>query len=77
LKQTRASLPEQDQADRLIVQENLAMTGSVENLILEQLRALRNQIDNLRTEMRTEFAEVKHRLTSLEASTARSRGDSA
>ena len=53
------------------------MTDSVENLILEQLRALRNQIDNLRTEMRTEFAEVKHRLTSLEASTARSRGDSA
>ena len=49
------------------------MTDNVENLILEQLRGLRAGQDRLESEMR----EVAARLTSLEASTAAGRRDSA
>ncbi|WP_462321913.1 hypothetical protein [Halochromatium sp.] len=33
------------------------MTDNIEHLILEQFRALRNQIASLQTEMRGEFSE--------------------
>lgn len=49
------------------------MTDTVENLILEHLRGLRAGQDRLESEMR----EVAARLTSLEASTAAGRRDSA
>ena len=49
------------------------MTDNVENLILEHLRSLRAGQDRLENEMR----EVAARLTSLEASTAAGRRDSA
>ena len=49
------------------------MTDNVENLILEHLRGLRAGQDRLESEMR----EVAARLTSLEASTAAGRRDSA
>ncbi|MCP5228095.1 hypothetical protein [Accumulibacter sp.] len=49
------------------------MTDNVENLILEHLRGLRPGQDRLESEMR----EVAARLTSLEASTAAGRRDSA
>ena len=49
------------------------MTDNVENLILEHLRGLRPGQDRLESEMR----EVAARLTSLEASTAAGRLDSA
>ena len=44
------------------------MTENIEHLILEQFRALRNQIAGLQTEMRSEFSEVKHRLNRIETS---------
>jgi hypothetical protein len=43
------------------------MTDNIENLVLEQLRGLCNQIEALQAETRTDFQEVKHRLTSIES----------
>lgn len=43
------------------------MTEEVENLILEQMRAFPNQIEGLRTEMRSEFQDVKLRLNRMES----------
>ncbi len=51
------------------------MTESVENLVLEQLRGLRSQIGALQAEARTDFQEIKHRLTSVESSIAGWRRD--
>lgn len=51
------------------------MTDSTENLVLEQLRGLRNQIEEMRTEMRSEFQDVKHRLGRLEIAITVSRRD--
>jgi predicted nucleic acid-binding Zn-ribbon protein len=51
------------------------MTDNVENLVLEQLRAIRNQIETLQTETRAGFHEVKHRLTSVETGIAGLRRD--
>ena len=45
------------------------MTDNVENLILEHLRGLRNQVDTLQSEIRTEFRDVKQRLSHLETLT--------
>ncbi len=42
------------------------MTENVENLIIEHLRALRSEIQTLRTEMQGEFRDVKARLSTLE-----------
>lgn len=53
------------------------MTENIELLILEQFRALRNQIDGLQTEMRTEFSDVKHRINRLESAVAGVRRDEA
>jgi hypothetical protein len=42
------------------------MTENVENLVLEHLRALRSEIQTLRSEMHSEFKDVKYRLSTLE-----------
>ena len=39
---------------------------NVENLVLTLLGNLRNEVQTLRTEMHTEFADVKQRLTATE-----------
>jgi tetrahydromethanopterin S-methyltransferase subunit G len=39
----------------------------MDNLLLEHLKALRNEIATLRSEMHDEFKDVKHRLNSIEA----------
>lgn len=53
------------------------MTDNVENLILEQLRGLRNQVAGLQGEMRSEFADVKYRINRLETAVAGMRRDEA
>ena len=53
------------------------MTDSIEHLIIEQFRALRNQIETMQTEMRNEFGDVKHRISRLEAGIAGIRRDEA
>jgi len=51
------------------------MTANVENLILEMLRALRNDVQTLRTETRQGFAEQKQRTGGVEAAIVKARGD--
>ena len=51
------------------------MSDNVENLLLEHLKALRNDVSVLRTEMHDEFRDLKHRVSSLEAAMVRLRGD--
>lgn len=46
------------------------MTDNVENLIVEQFRAQRDQIEAVRGEMREEFRDVKHRLNRVETAVA-------
>jgi uncharacterized protein involved in exopolysaccharide biosynthesis len=53
------------------------MTDNIEHLILEQFRAMRNQIAGLQREMLNEFADVKHRINRLETSLAGIRRDEA
>ena len=48
---------------------------NVENIVLEQLRALRNEILAFRAENQNEFSEIKHRLTRVESSIAAMRGE--
>lgn len=43
------------------------MTEHVENLTLELLRALRNDVQTLRTEMHDGFAELEQRMSSFES----------
>lgn len=52
------------------------MTDNIENLVLEQLRGLRNQIEALQTETRADFQDLKHRLTGVESGIAGLRRDS-
>ena len=42
------------------------MTENVENLILEHLRVLRSEIKTMRTEMHSEFKDVKLCMSSIE-----------
>jgi hypothetical protein len=42
------------------------MTDQVENIILEHLKALRNELRGFQTEVRAEFSDVKQRLQQLE-----------
>jgi hypothetical protein len=42
------------------------MTDNVEDLILEHLRVLRSEIQTMRTEMHSEFKDVKLRMSSIE-----------
>lgn len=51
------------------------MSENVENLVLEQLRALRSEILAFRSENQSEFSEIKHRLTRVESSIASMRGE--
>ncbi len=51
------------------------MTENIEYLILEQFRAMWNQIEGLQTEMRNEFSDVKHRINRLESAVAGIRRD--
>jgi uncharacterized protein involved in exopolysaccharide biosynthesis len=53
------------------------MTETIEHLILEQLRALRNQVAAMQSEMRVEFGDVKHRINRLESAVAGIRRDEA
>ena len=53
------------------------MADNIEYLILEQFRAMRNQIEALHMEMRNEFSDVKHRINRLESAVAGIRGDEA
>lgn len=52
------------------------MGDDADNLVLEQLRALGNEILAFRTESQGEFGEIKHRLTRLESGMAGMRGES-
>jgi uncharacterized protein involved in exopolysaccharide biosynthesis len=51
------------------------MADNIESFILEQLRALTNQIEGLQIEMRNEFGDVKHRINRLESAVAGVRRD--
>jgi ElaB/YqjD/DUF883 family membrane-anchored ribosome-binding protein len=53
------------------------MTDNIEHLILDQFRAMGNQIASLQTEMHGELADVKHRMNRLETSIAGMRRDEA
>lgn len=44
----------------------MANSENIENLILEHLKALRNELQTFRTETRENFEQVKARLQSLE-----------
>jgi predicted nuclease with TOPRIM domain len=50
---------------------------NVENLILEHLRALRNELRDFKTETVAELTLIKHRLTSLESQVASVHADMA
>lgn len=53
------------------------MTDNVENLILEHLRVLRSEIQTMRTEMHTEFKDVKLRMSCIENAMVSIKHDSA
>lgn len=53
------------------------MADNIEHLILEQFRAMRNQVASLQSEMRSEFADVKYRINRLETAVAGIRRDEA
>jgi hypothetical protein len=53
------------------------MADNIEYLIIEQFRALRNPIEDVRTEMRAEFGEVKRRIDRLGSAFAGFRRDEA
>jgi hypothetical protein len=59
------------------LQRVMVMTDNIEHLVIEQSRALRNQIASLQAEMRSEFSDVKHRLNRFETSVAGVRRDEA
>jgi len=46
------------------------MADNVENIVIEHLRALRSEVQTLRTEMHAEFKDVKLRLSSVESAIA-------
>lgn len=43
------------------------MSDNVESLILEHLKGLRSEVQTVRTEMHTEFKDVKQRIASVES----------
>lgn len=53
------------------------MNDNVENLVLEQLRALRGDILNFRAESQSDMSEIKHRLSRVESGIASMRGENA
>lgn len=53
------------------------MSENVENLVLEQLKALRSDILTFRSESQSDFNEIKHRLSRVESGIANMRGENA
>ena len=53
------------------------MGDNVKNLILEHLSVLRSEIQTMRTEMHTEFKDVKLRMSSIEAAMVSTKHESA
>ena len=53
------------------------MSENIENLVLEQLRALRSEIIAFRAENQSEFSEIKHRLSRVKSGIANMRGENA
>jgi hypothetical protein len=53
------------------------MADNIEHLILEQFRAMRNQVASLQSEMRSEFADVKYRINRMETAVVGIRRDEA
>lgn len=51
------------------------MSENIDNLVLEQLRALRSEIITFRSENQSEFSEIKHRLTRIESNITSMRGE--
>ncbi len=51
------------------------MTADVENLVLEQLRLLRNDVQSFRVDLLAETADIKHRLSVVEAAVLSVRRD--
>lgn len=49
-----------------------AMTAEIENLVLEHLKALRNEVREFRVRMEDDLKDVKLRLASLERGQAKS-----
>jgi ElaB/YqjD/DUF883 family membrane-anchored ribosome-binding protein len=41
------------------------MTDNIENIVIEHLRALRSEVQTLRTEMHAEFRDLKQRVGSV------------
>jgi archaellum component FlaC len=44
----------------------MAMTDEIDNLLLEHLKALRNELRDFRNEFHSETDNLKHRMSSLE-----------
>lgn len=53
------------------------MADNVENIVIEHLRALRSEVQTLRTEMHSEFKDVKLRLSSVESAIVSMKHDGA
>ena len=51
------------------------MNGEVENLVLDHLRAIRNEMVDLRRELRTELGDLRQRVSSIERHLATMPGD--
>ncbi|MEZ5583839.1 MAG: hypothetical protein R3F37_14795 [Candidatus Competibacteraceae bacterium] len=51
------------------------MADNIENIILEHLKALRNEVKSLREEMHEEFKDVKLRLHGVETAVVKVRSD--
>ena len=51
------------------------MTAEIENLLLEHLKALRNEVKDFRTRMEDDMRDVKMRLNNLERGQARTHAD--
>lgn len=51
------------------------MTDNTENLVLEHLRALRNELRDFRTKTENEFQDVKLRLSAIERNQTKNHAD--
>lgn len=51
------------------------MAADVENLVLEQLRLLRNEVQSFRADLLAETSDIKHRLSMLESAVLSVRRD--
>ena len=50
------------------------MNAEIENLVLEQLRAIPTELGDLRREVRTELSDIRQRVSSIERNTANQQG---